>query len=420
MKVVLSSEKIIYVYADWCPYNNELIGKLYVSQIKGKEIFSFEYENKWLKQASNALDPDLLLYQGRQYVSADKSIFGIFSDSCPDRWGRMLMKRREEIRARKAKEKPRKLLESDFLLGVHDEARMGGLRFSLNPDGPFEASDKELATPPWATLRQLETASIAFENDESGLTEKWLRQLLAPGSSLGGARPKANVLAPDGSLWIAKFPSKHDEWNSGGWEMVTHELAKLNRLNVPEAKLETFSKAGSTFLVKRFDREGRRRIHFSSAMTLLGKKDGESGDDGSSYLDIASFIRANGENPKEDLLELWKRIVFGMAVSNTDDHLRNHGFILGQNGWRLSPMFDVNPNIYGDSLSLNVNKEESRIDYSLAIESATYFGINNDEATKIVKNISGVVLDNWKKLAQKYGMSRSAIQRMEPAFSLKL
>ena len=211
---------------------------------------------------------------------------------------------------------------------MYDEARMGGLRFKTELEGEFLSNDREFATPPWTSLRELEQASIAFENDEKGLNEKWLKQLLAPGSSLGGARPKASVLATDGSLWIAKFPSKHDDFNSGAWEMVVHELAVMCGLNVPEAKAEKFSKLGTTFLVKRFDRMGSRRIHFSSAMTMLGKKDGANAADGSSYLEIVSFLKANGATPKKDIQELWKRIVFSMAVSNTDDHFRNHGFIL--------------------------------------------------------------------------------------------
>lgn len=414
----MDNEKIIYVYADWLPYTNDLVGQLYVNQTKGKELYAFEYSEKWLEQGTFFMDPDLALYGGRQYLSDEKQIFGVFSDSCPDRWGRLLMKRREAIRAKKEKEKPRKLFESDFLLGVHDEARMGGLRFKLEPNGDFLANNKELAAPPWTTLRELEQASISFERDESGLEERWLNQLLAPGSSLGGARPKATVMAPDGSLWIAKFPSKNDEWNTGAWEMVTHELAKLCGLNVPEAKLENFSKLGSTYLVKRFDRTGKQRIHFSSAMALLGKMDGASAGDGSSYLEIVSFIKSNGARPLEDLQELWKRVVFSMAVSNTDDHLRNHGFILDEEGWKLSPMYDVNPDIYGDSLSLNVNENDAEIGFDLAIKSAAYYGISEKDAKKYVDTVGDIVSKNWMILAKKYGLSRSAMQRMEPAFGM--
>lgn len=209
----MEKEKNIYVFADFLHFENELIGTIFVSQVRGKEFYSFEYNQKWLEKQNMMLDPDLQLYKGRQYINDDKNIFGVFADSCPDRWGRRLMKRREELRARKADEKPKKLLESDFLLGVYDKARMGGLRFKTDLNGDFLSNEKEFATPPWTSLRELEQASNSFENDDSGLEEKWLRQLLAPGSSLGGARPKATVMAPDGSLWIAKFPSKHDEFN---------------------------------------------------------------------------------------------------------------------------------------------------------------------------------------------------------------
>lgn len=271
----------IYVYKDWDTSTPQKIGTLFVDGGKGREVISFEYDDVWLENVDISLifDPDLMLYKGRQYVPLEKTMFGIFADSCPDRWGRLLMKRREAIIAKKEKRKPRRLTDVDFLLGVYDETRMGGLRFSTSEDGPFLSNDKELATPPWTTLRKLEAASLAFEKNDDGMEEKWLKQLLAPGSSLGGARPKASVSAPDGSLWIAKFPSKHDDMNVGAWEMVVHDLAIMCGLNVPEAKLENFSKTGSTFLIKRFDRDGKKRIHFASAMTLLGKNDGANASD---------------------------------------------------------------------------------------------------------------------------------------------
>jgi len=415
------TEKTIFVYENWRSEKPSLIGRLHTSFIRGQETFSFEYADEWLRSFESAysLDPDLSLYRGRQYTPLDKGLFGLFADSCPDRWGRLLMKRKEAIDARKEDRKPRKLTESDFLLGVYDESRMGALRFSLEEGGEFLSNEKSFATPPWISLRTLENASIAFENDDNGLGEKWLRELLAPGSSLGGARPKASVQAADGSLWIAKFPSKHDEYNSGAWEKVVHDLARLCSLDVPESKLETFSKTGGTFLVKRFDRDGKRRIHFASAMTLLGKTDGASAADGTSYLDLAEYIRAYGAEPKQDLAELWKRIVFNMAVSNTDDHLRNHGFILTPTGWRLSPLFDVNPVPSGDRLSLNVSEADNSIDLSLAVEVAEYFGLTKDEATKISINICEAVKKNWTKIAENYGLSRGAIEYMRPAFSLQ-
>ena len=320
----------IYVYENWKSNEPSLIGTLFVGGGKGKQVVSFEYDDEWLNDLSNnvSLDPDLRMFKGRQYAPTGKNLFGVFEDSCPDRWGRLLMKRREAIIAKKEERKPRTLSEVDFLIGVYDETRMGGLRFSTSKGGAFLSDDKELATPPWTTLRKLESASLAFEKNDDGMEEKWLKQLVAPGSSLGGARPKASVLAPDGSLWIAKFPSKHDDINVGAWEMVVHDLAVMCNLNVPEAKLENFSKNGSTFLIKRFDREGDKRIHFASAMNLLGKTDGANATEGSSYMEIASIITAYSATPQKDLGELWRRIVFNMAVSNTDDHLRNHGFLL--------------------------------------------------------------------------------------------
>lgn len=416
-------EKVIYVYFDW-DNSPTLLGKLFVDVNRGKEAFSFEYDKNWIQMCEMgdfpnvSLDPDLPLFSGRQYLPSGKKIFCVLSDSCPDRWGRLLMQRREAIVAKQEERKPKTLTESEFLLGVYDETRMGALRFSLDENGTFLSSDKELAAPPWTTLRTLESASLAFESSSNKDEEKWLRQLLAPGSSLGGARPKASVLAPDGSLWIAKFPSKHDEWNTGAWEMVTHDLAIKCDLNVPDAKLENFSSQGSTFLVKRFDRDGNKRIHFSSTMTLLGKTDGE-GSERTSYLDIASFIKSHGASPKRDLNELWKRIVFNMAVSNTDDHLRNHGFILSKNGWVLSPLYDVNPNIYGENLSLCVSENDSAISFELALSVAEYFDISGSEAISYVDKVKSTVETEWREIASKYKLGRSAISVMEPAFNMK-
>lgn len=417
----MADARIIYVYKDWDAAIPEKIGTIYVEGGKGKEVISFEYDNAWLENVDTSLifDPDLMLYKGRQYAPLDKSMFGIFADSCPDRWGRLLMKRREAIIAKKEERKPKRLTDIDFLLGVYDETRMGGLRFSVTEDGPFLSDDRELATPPWTTLCKLESASLAFEKNEDGMEEKWLKQLLAPGSSLGGARPKASVSAPDGSLWIAKFPSKHDDINVGAWEMVVHDLAVMCGLDVPEAKLEHFSKTGSTFLTKRFDRDGEHRIHFASAMTLLGKNDGASAADGSSYLDIVSLIRKYGATPKKDLLELWKRIVFNMAVSNTDDHLRNHGFILTNEGWCLSPLYDVNPNSDGDVLSLNVDEYSNLIDFELALDVAPAFGLTEKQAKIQLDEIKSIVENNWRMLAKKQGLARGEIEGMAPAFDME-
>ncbi len=410
-------DKAILVYDDFSFDEPVILGTLFVNVTRGNENYSFEYNDEWLKKTnySVSLDPQLPLIRGRLY-SNDKNIFGVFADASPDRWGRTLMNRRERIVADNESRKPNKLYDSDYLLGVYDETRMGGLRFKLVEGGEFLSSDREMSVPPWTALRTLEEASRRFENDENGLAEKWLKQLIKPGSSLGGARPKATVIDTKGELWIAKFPSKHDENDSGAWEKVVHDLAEMCGLEKPESKLEKFSKNGSTFLVKRFDREGERRIHFASAMTLLGRRDGDSAEDGISYLDIASFIRSYGASPKEDLVELWKRIVFNMAVNNTDDHLRNHGFVLAKNGWKLSPLFDVNPVPYGNELSLNVDENDNRVDINLAISVSERFGITELNAKKISEEMIKIIRANWKELAGKYGLTRGQIQNMSPAF----
>lgn len=412
------NQKTIFVYDDFSTELPVLMGSLYVNVIKGGESYSFEYDKDWLRKTglTLTLDPELMPYSGRQYPTG-KNIFGLFADASPDRWGRVLMNKRERILAEKEGRKPSKLYDSDYLLGVYDETRMGGIRFKANQEGPFLSDDKETAAPPWATLRTLEEASRNFENDETGLTEKWLNQLIKPGSSLGGARPKATVVDTKDQLWIAKFPSKNDENDTGAWEMVAHDLAALCGLNVPEAKLEKFSPLGSTFLIKRFDRMGSKRVHFASAMTLLGKTDGASAADGSSYLDIAAFIKSYGAQPKKDLGELWKRIVFNMAVTNTDDHLRNHAFILTDKGWILSPLYDVNPVPYGDELSLNVDEEDNSISIDLAVQTAVRFGISESDAEAQAEEILKIVRDNWEKTAAGYGLTRRQIEEMRPAFS---
>lgn len=411
-------EKIIYVYDDFACEEPVLLGKLYVGVIKGGETYSFEYDKKWLadNKLSITLDPELQPFVGRQFPNG-RNIFGLFADASPDRWGRVLMNKRERLLAEKEGRKPRKLYDSDYLLGVYDETRMGGIRFKLEEDGAFLSDDKETAAPPWTSLRTLEEASRNFETDENALTDKWLNQLIKPGSSLGGARPKATVVDTKGQLWIAKFPSKNDENDTGAWEKVVHDLARMCGLNVPESKLEKFSKLGSTFLVRRFDREGEKRIHFASAMTLLGKTDGASAEDGSSYLDIVGFIKSYGANPKLDLMELWKRIVFNMAITNTDDHLRNHAFVLSKNGWMLSPLYDVNPVPYGDELSLLVDDEDNSISIPLAIRTAPRFGIQKAQAETMANEILEIVRDNWERLAKEYSLSRGQIEDMRPAFS---
>ena len=333
-----SSRRDLYVYADWREISGpKLMGVLHSELLRGKEVFSFEYDQEWLQRGfAQVLDPELELYSGHHFLKHDKTNFGAFLDSSPDRWGRILMRRREAALARKQGRREENLYETDYLLGVYDGHRMGGLRFKLAADGPFLDNNKEMASPPWASIRELEQASLRLE-DENVVDDpdylKWLNMLVAPGSSLGGARPKASIVDEQGHLWIAKFPSGNDGFNIGAWETVTYELAKAAGINMAECKAQQFSSKHHTFLTKRFDRTSDgQRVHFASAMTMLGFVDGQ---EGASYLDIVDFLTTYGGNVEADLEELWRRIVFSISVSNTDDHLRNHGFILHPEGWEL-------------------------------------------------------------------------------------
>ncbi|HAR80024.1 MAG TPA: toxin HipA [Succinivibrionaceae bacterium] len=407
------NSKTVFCYLDDYHHGQIYLGSLFVQKTSGRETYSFEWSDEILSRKEHImLDPKLHTdISGRQY--AENGIFGMFSDSCPDRWGRLLMKRRESITARREGRKPHSLLESDYLLGVYDESRMGALRFRTDPKGCFLAYDSELAIPPFTELRQLQEAARNFEAD-TGSEETWLRLLMAPGSSLGGARPKATVRDEQGQLWIAKFPSRSDTENIGAWEMVAHDLADMCGLQVPEARALSINRDGTTFLVKRFDRIGKKRIHMASAMTMLEKTDN---DHDASYLDIADWITAHCQNASGDLKELWCRIVFSIAISNTDDHLRNHGFLLKKDGWHLSPLYDVNPNPYGSNLSLGITEADSALDFSLALDCAELYQIKPKEAKTIIDNIKTIVADNWLMLAKKYKISRPAIERVRPAFT---
>lgn len=417
------ASKKIYVYADWVGLSDPaLMGILRAEQARGNEIFSFEYEKEWLKSlGSLVLDPDLSLYSGPQYLPDNKQNFGLFLDSSPDRWGRVLMRRREALMARIEQRTERNLMASDYLLGVYDAHRMGALRFKEIQDGPFLNDNREMSAPPWTTLRELEYASLKLESDDSVDDPdylKWLNLLTAPGSSLGGARPKASVLDQQNHLWIAKFPSINDSIDVGAWEMVVHELAIKAGIRMSNALLQKFSGKYYTFLTKRFDRiAGNERIHFASAMTLLGCKDGDDYHDGHSYLDLVGFILQHGDKDQinNDLHELWRRIVFSICVKNTDDHLRNHGFLLGKTGWRLSPAFDINSVPTGTGLTLNISENDNSLNLELALEVADYFRVEKQDATKIVNQIKKTV-ESWRTIASKYGISRREQELMASAF----
>ena len=414
-----NTKKEIQVYAHWQGLQEpSLMGVLSVSPSKGKESFSFEYADAWLRSGfSQMIDPDLQLYSGAYYPRDDKPNFGVFLDSCPDRWGRVLMQRREAAIAKQEDRARKKLLESDFLLGVYDEHRMGALRFKLDNTDSFLNDNKQKAAPPWTLLRELEHASLKFEEDNTDDPEylKWVAMLIAPGSSLGGARPKASVIDAHNNLWIAKFPSRNDDKDIACWEMVTNQLAISAGLNVAEGKLLQFNNKFHTYLTKRFDRTAAgERIHFASAMTLLGHTDGEDAS-GASYLELMEFISRHGASVEKDLEELWRRIVFSICVKNTDDHLRNHGFLLTEKGWLLSPAYDINPNEYGKGLCLNITDTDNSLDLDLAMTIAGYFRLSDGKASQIIQDVSAVIKD-WEKVAGKHKISNAEQERMSEAF----
>ena len=417
------NETKIWVYADWQSLGGvQHMGILTPQHVRGKEIFSFEYNEKWLTSSGQVLflDPNLSMYKGKQYLPEEKSNFGLFLDSSPDRWGRLLMRRREAWSAKKEERDERTLFESDFLLGVFDGTRMGGLRFKLEEDGDFLNNQKQMAAPPWTYIRELEYASLQLERDDvvnDPEYSQWLNLLIDPGSSLGGARPKASVTDEKGNLWIAKFPSAKDDKDAGAWEMVLHQLAANCGIQVPEAKIQQFSSKQHTFLTKRFDRIQQQRIHFASAMTLLGLQDGIDYKDNISYLNLAEFIIQQSASAKEDLEQLWRRILFNVLVSNTDDHLRNHGFVLTNQGWRLSPAYDMNPNEMGNGLTLNISENSNEQDIAVVMHTASYYQVKLDIANKILEEMLQEIT-NWRVIAKKFGISNSEIELTKRAFRL--
>lgn len=410
--------RIIYVFADWEEFTEPtFVGSLRSDRVKAKEHFSFAYDEAWLQSKfCQQIDPDLHLYAGEQH-SIDQQNFCIFLDSCPDKWGRLLMKRREAVIARNEARKPRILHESDYLLGVHDMYRMGALRFKLDLDGDFLDNNEALAAPPVSSLRELEHAASKVE-DAKDIDDpdylKWLNMLISPGSSLGGARPKSCVIDDDANLWIAKFPSAHDDYDMAAWEFVVYQLARDAGVNMSACRLEKFNSQYHTFLTRRFDRTGKSRLHFTSAMMQLGYDDG---DEGASYLELAQFLTDHGSNTKDDLAELWRRIVFNIAVSNTDDHLRNHGFIYHKGGWLLSPAFDINPVTPANGLHLNINEDDNSLNYALAMEVIDYFQLTEEAAMQIKSKVLSSV-SNWKTVATEIGISRAEQQFMAAAFNL--
>lgn len=403
--------KSIWVYADWlATHSPELVGRLEVDLVRGSEVYRFAYAKTWLDSPlAMQIDPELQLFSGDQFNN-DARNFRVFLDSCPDRWGRLLMQRREAVVATQESRRLVNLNESDYLLGVHDTFRMGGLRFKLQEDGPFLDDNQQFAAPPLSSLRELEFAvsQIELQPDlDSPDYLKWLSMLISPGSSLGGARPKACVMDGD-DLWLAKFPSRYDDYDIAAWEYLLYRMAVDAGIEMAPCRIQRFNSTHHTFLTQRFDRVGSLRRHFSSAMTQLRYYDGDAG---ASYLELAQFLIEQGANTQQDLHQLWRRMVFNILVSNADDHLRNHGFLLAENnsGWRLSPAYDINISLGAAGLHLNIDEYSNALDLGLALDVSPYFQLSPSKARLILDQLQKVTRQ-WQYYADEIGIHRQEQQ----------
>jgi serine/threonine-protein kinase HipA len=404
---------IVYVDLEGVPM---LAGRLWTRVRNGKESATFEYDQEWISSPrSFSLEPSLTLGAGPHHTSAGKAMFGAIGDSAPDRWGRVLMKRAEIRQAEKEGRAPRALFEGDVLLMVDDEARQGALRFSETEGGAFLSAVRGPRIPPLVDLPRLLTASRHVEEDKE--TAEEIKLLLAPGSSLGGSRPKATVRDRDGSMMIAKFPHKQDDFNIELWESVALRLAARAGISVAAARVEIVA-GKPVLLLRRFDRDPKGRVPFLSAMSMLGAMDREQ----HSYLEIADAIRRYGSQPETDLKQLWRRIAFSVLISNTDDHLRNHGFLyVGGNGWRLSPAYDLNPvpvEVKPRILSTAITMDDAGASLDLALSVAEYFNLQLREARRVVAEV-GSVTRKWRSEAKAMGISTGEIARMASAFEHK-
>ena len=376
----------------------------------------FTYDQAWLGHPARfALDPDLSLDDAPFFPRPESGNFGIFLDSSPDRWGQTLMKRREALEAKDGKRAVRTLRAWDFLLGVQDVTRQGALRFRPEGGDEFVAAHA-LAAPPVTSLPELEAVArelTAKKLDNLPALRRWLAVLVAPGASLGGARPKANFTQSDGSLWIAKFPSREDDLDVGAWEGVAHTLAGQAGVSVPPARLARLGRDHRTFCVRRFDRQDGRRIFYASAMTLLQKSQSE----GTSYIEMAQFLQRSGARKyvKTDLEQLFRRVAFNVAIANRDDHLRNHGFVPTSEGWRLSPAFDMNPNPDRADHVLNIDDTDNRPGLRSLLGTVHHYALDGTRADAIIDDVRAAAR-GWRTVARKAGIGRAEIEGMAGAF----
>ena len=416
--------KRLYVFADfdWLK-EPRLIGELSYESLRGSDNYGFCYNDEWLKDYGGLfLSDDLNNYPGQQYTTPGKDIFGCFSDALPDRWGRTLINRREQILAKEEKRPVRRLSSFDYLIGIEDFSRMGAFRFKESTNGEYINVSEVLRIPPLTDIRELIAASSEIEKseDENRLPEmRWIAQLVQPGSSLGGARPKASVIDENKILYIAKFPSRKDDYDAGLWEHFSHLLAKKAGVNAAETRVISTSDKYHTLLSQRFDRrEDGRRIHFASAMTLLGLNDGDNANTGHGYLDIVDFILQNCTNVEDNLQELYRRVAFNICIGNSDDHFRNHGFLLTARGWTLAPAYDMNPT-QDEYQSLLINSYTNKSYLNELLNSCEEYMLQKQSAQQIISEVLNAVKE-WRLLATRLGIAKSEQERFLPIFERQL
>ena len=411
--------KKLWVYADFGWLKEvELIGELSFENLRGSETYGFQYNKEWLKKHSDMLlGDDINNYPGMQYTKPGKDIFGCFSDALPDRWGRMLLNRREQILAKEENRSIRKLSSFDHLMGIDDFSRMGGFRFKTDPNGDFINQHSSLQIPPLTSLRALMQACSEIEQSEEKNEvpdRRWIDQLIQPGTSLGGARPKASII-DDKRLYIAKFPSRNDDYDVGLWEHFSHLLAQNAGINVAGTRLIPSGEKYHTFLSERFDRtkEGKR-IHFASAMTMLGRSDGDNYANGYGYLDLVDFILKACTSVEDNLRELYRRVAFNICIGNTDDHFRNHGFLLVPKGWTLSPAYDMNPTLK-DYQSLLISSSSNESNLQLLLDSCEDYMLDRKQCSGIIQEVVSAV-KGWKEMALRLQIPKLEMDRFRARF----
>lgn len=405
----------LYIYADFDWLDKpELIGRLTYERLRGNGTYGFVFDNDWLKNHSDILiSEEVGNFSGFQY-SQEEHVFGFVSDTLPDRWGRRLLERKEQTEAIEEKRPKRTLYSYDYLVGIDDFLRMGALRLKKDPDGDFLNSDSRLIVPPLTSIKELTIAAQEYEkSDEANELpeEKWIRQLAHPGTSLGGARPKANVVDEKEHLWIAKFPSRKDVYDMALWEHLCHLLAKEAGINVAETNLIPAGNDGyHALLSKRFDRtDDGKRIHFASAMTMTGLTDGDNHETGHGYLDIVDFIIKGCCDVDENLNELYRRVAFNICVGNSDDHFRNHGFLLTKKGWTLSPAYDLNPtDSMTQSLLIDNDSNESSLRRLQTVCDDYY--ISSETAEQIISDVT-TAIGRWETIAKNLHISNEEMNR---------